>query len=159
MSLLNWVNVSSGRSYGGFVLDFSIPQNYFGRFLSMSGSSNYKSARLVLHYYTKCFNALTVPAWFLPCASRARWKARRASRHESLNQGTSCLSHLFGFAKVLRLCFTSSTPAEVASASRNSSILVARRSLERQWASETAVKAVANSSVDVWAFQMEALAL
>jgi hypothetical protein len=32
MSLLNWVNVSSGRSYGGFVLDFNIPRITLGDF-------------------------------------------------------------------------------------------------------------------------------
>ena len=125
ISLLNCMNRAIGMSIGGVVLAFNIPQSCLGRFFSIFRSLNYKSARLVLHYCTNCFSAWIVLSWFFPCARRARWNARFALRHCMLYHGARCLSHLFGFAEVLRLLFSSTTPTLVASASKNSSILAA----------------------------------
>ena len=63
--------------------------------------------------------------------------------------GARCLSHLFGFAEVLRLLFSSTTPSLVSSANKNSSILAARRSFVSLYFSDTAVNAVTNSGVVV----------
>ena len=138
ISLLNCMNSAIGMSIGGVVLAFNIPQNCLGQFFSISGSLNYKSARLVLHYCTNCFSTQLVLhyctnwivlSWFFPCARHAQWNACFALRHCMLYHRARCLSHLLGFADALRLLFTSTTPTLVASANKNSSILAARRTL------------------------------
>ena len=149
ISLLNCVNSAIGMSTGGAVLALSIPQNCLGRFFNISGSLNCKSARLYLHCCANCFSAWIVVAWFFPYGRLARWNARFAFLHYILYHGARCLFHLFGLAAVLRLVFTSTTPALVASDSKNSSILAAQRSLDIWQVFETSVNASTNAGVVV----------
>lgn len=73
-----------------------------------------------------------------------------------LNHGAKCFAHLLGFFAV-RFCETVTTPAAVASSSRNSSILAERVSLSCANSCVIASNAVLNTGVDVWAFHLAAL--
>lgn len=148
----------NGRSACVVVLPFNSPQNCFGLCFSISGRVNCMCALLFLHCWINCFNASWVCACILPFCFTAFLYRARASLQRSLNHGARCLAHLLGFFDV-RLVVTLSTPAVVASARRNSSILAERRALSAAYAVVMAVKASANAWVDVCLFHVAALAL
>ena len=80
----------------------------------------------------------------------------RALWHAVSNHGAKCFAHLFGFFAV-RFCDTFTTPASVASRSRNSSILLERSSFCFPYLFATASNAALNAGVDVCAFHLVAL--
>jgi hypothetical protein len=128
---LNFTNSAVANSNYLVALDFSMPQNYLGRCLSIVGSSNCKFALLILHASIKAYNASTVFACFFPNFRWAFRYVRLVVLHFALNHGAKCLSHLLGFANCRRVEEISTTPAKVASASRNSSTLIALASFVR----------------------------
>jgi hypothetical protein len=69
-----------------------------------------------------------------------------------------CFAHLFGFFD-MRLVVVLSTPATIASANMNSSILAARVALSSSYFFATAVNAAWNSGVAVCVFHAIALEL
>ena len=126
------MNSAVGSAKSLVALDFSMPQNYLGRCLSIMGSSNCKFALLILHASIKAYNASTVSTCFFPNFRWASRYVRLVVLHFALNHGAKCLSHLLGFANCLRVEEMSTTPAMVASASRNSSTLAALASFVRE---------------------------
>ena len=129
---MNLTNSAVGSAKSLVALDFSIPQNYLGRCLSIVGNSNCKFALPILHASVKAYSASTVVAFFFPSFRWASRNVRLVRVHFALNHGAKCLSHLLGFANCLRMEETSTTPALVASASRNSSTLSALASFVRE---------------------------
>ena len=147
------------KSSSLFACDFSIPQNCFGRCLSISGSWNYMSALLSLQVCTKLYRADSVRACFLPYRFLIVLKVRLDSEHFLLYQGARCLSHLLGLVNMRRGLETDTTSALVASASRNASMLVSRASLDSAGSSIIVQNAAANSGVDECSAQVLAVAL
>ena len=82
----------------------------------------------------------------------------RAALHLLLNHSARCLAHLLGIFDS-RFVVTFSTPAAVASTSRNASILAEHMSLSVPFVAAMVVNANSNSFVDVCSFHLAALAL
>ena len=127
----------------------SIPQNWRGRFFSMSGSSNCIYALLDLHSPINCCSAAMVEIWCLPYFLRARLYSRLDNEHFAENHGARCLSHLLGLVNSRWPAETSSTPALVAWSSKNCSARADLVSFGIVSSSTMALKAAANSAVDV----------
>ena len=119
---------------------------------------NYICARALLHYVTYYFSIAYVCACCLPLFLIAFLNFVRASLHCALNQGARCLAHLFGFYDE-RLVVTVTTPAAIASSSRNVSILSVRSSLSSAHACIICWNASVNSCVDVCCFHFVVLVL
>jgi hypothetical protein len=126
-----------------------MPQNWRGRFFSMSGSSNCIYALLDLHSTINFCSAAMVYIWCLPYFFRARLYARLDNEHFVENHGARCLSHLFGLVNSRWPDVTSSTPARVAWSSKNCSARADLVSFGIVSSSTMALKAAANSAVDV----------
>ena len=128
MSLLNLVNSSMGTSTELESFCLSIPQNCFGLYFSISGSSNYSLALYRLQLSLNFTYACLVSACFFPCCRLLCLYWYLACLHDSSNHGARCFDHLFGFfCCLVVVLFT--TPASFASAIRKSSSLLVRRSL------------------------------
>ena len=123
----------------------------------MVGSSNCILALLALHAWTKLCSASSVCPWFFPYTLLARRNARLVVEHVDENHGAMCLSHLFGLVKSRCVDDTSTTSAFMACSSRNYSTLSALTSLDTLSSSTMAIKATANSSVDVNSLHLLAL--
>jgi hypothetical protein len=124
----------------------------------MSGSVNYILARLSRQHYMYLYNADVADEWCLPRVRTSVLYASLAFRQFSLNHGARCFAHLFGF--LLGLCgITFTTPALLASTSRNASMAAARASLSSANLAAVALNAAANSGDDVCDVHFAALAL
>jgi hypothetical protein len=158
MLSLNFLNSASDKSVFSFSFLFSMPQNYFGRCLSISGRSNCICARPVLQAYTYLFSACWVCGCIFPLFFTAFLYLARAILQFAVNHGARCFSHLFGFRDV---CFVVAfrTPTCVASSSRNCSICSARSLLSSSNDYMMALNLASNSGVEVCYFHVTALLL
>jgi hypothetical protein len=96
--------------------------------------------------------------WCLPRVLTSVLYASLAFRQFSLNHGAKCFAHLFGF--LFGLCgITFTTPALLASTSRNASMAAARASLSSANLAAVALNSAANSGDDVCDVHFVALAL
>ena len=157
MDSLYFTNSAVGIARSFVARERSMPQNWRGRFFSISGKSNCIWALLVLHASTKLLSASMVCVWRLPYCLIAFLYARLDVEHYAENHGARCLSHLLGFVNSRWVVVTSTTPAAVAWSSRNCSARADRSSFEMLVSSMMARKANANSSVDVTAVHTFAL--
>ena len=104
------------------------------------------------------YSADVADAWCLPRARTSALYASLALLQCSLNHGAKCFAHLFGFLLGL-FGITFTTPALLASSSRNASISAARASLSSANLAAVALNAAANSGDDVCDVHFVALAL
>ena len=148
IALLNSTSFAVGSSRLRVAFDFNMLQNCFGLYLSMSGSWNYICALLSLQVCTKVSIAFLVFTLVFPYWSYAYLNCRLVVAHFAVNHGTRCLSHLFGFVTSRRVGISSTTSANMAYASINSSTLSDRLSFVSVSSSIIVLKAAANSSVD-----------
>jgi hypothetical protein len=114
-------------------------------------------ALLYLHVCTNVHKAFRVCMFVFPYWRCACLNYRLVAAHFAVNHGARCLSHLFGFVTSRRVASTSTTSANVAYSSMNSSTRSARLSFVRFLSSTIALKAAANSFVDEYYSQILAL--
>ena len=91
------VSSSSGMPMSSVFFYFSIFQNFFGWYFSISGSSNYKCALLCLQMFLNMVYAVFVSACFLPCLHFVCLYSLFAFLQASSNQGARCFDQRFGF--------------------------------------------------------------
>lgn len=156
MSSLNFMMSASGAE--GAVLSFYLImfQNLLGLYFSMSGILNCSCAFLSLHLSLNALYLSFVSLCFLPYMRFVCLYCCRAVLHSSSNHGARCFDHLFGL-EFMRAFFLVMTPAFLASAIRNSSILLVRISLSSWYMSVMVVNCVPKMVVDVCSFQVFAL--
>jgi hypothetical protein len=160
ISLLKFVNLSIFTSIGLVSCYLIMLQNFLGLYLSRSGSSNCSFALWFLQQSLNFLYASFVLLLFFPYLRFVYLYEAFAHLHDSSNHGARCFAHLFGL--ILMFClflWLLTTPAVFASFIRNYSIFSVRRSFSSSYFYDIWLKAAANVSVDVCAFQIFALLL
>ena len=137
---------------------FNIFQKRFGEYFSMAGRLICSLARFCLQHclyslYACCAGMLELPYFYLHDVH-----FNLAVLHSSLYHGAKCFSHLLGFLLSVRMVLVM-TPAETASAIRNSSTCSARRSLLLAKVDYMSSNAVMKRVVDVCSLHLRALVL
>jgi hypothetical protein len=156
MLSLNFLKAGSDSSVLLSSLRFSMFQNFFGCYFSISGSVNCSCARPSLQACAYRFRACIVCACSLPFFLLAVLYRVRASLHRALNHGALCLSHLLGLCDV-RLVIFVRTPASIASYIKNASTCVERSSFSSVYFCMMASHEASNFGVEVCYFHFTAL--
>jgi hypothetical protein len=151
ISLLKVVSALIGIGLSSILRWLSIYQNYFGLYLRIFGNSWDSTVLLWWHVCLNFLYARFVLTSLFPYVLFCILYARFASLQASLNHGARCLAQRFGFLDCL-ITVALTTPASMASSTKNYSTIYVRNSLFSLCACVISSNLFANYCVDVCSF-------